>query len=151
MSHLSVRTLIEDTVKEIDDSIRFAYGRFSDFNADNIREDKRAHLDTLSGTADYTEESYNLTKVYDVGITFYKLDDPQGAAEKTKRILDETDIILNKFLQTLNLTTTNLDQDVTIRSIRFSPVIKVTVSHVTGQLLQFQFVVPDDFNYCLND
>jgi hypothetical protein len=151
MSHLSVRTLIEETVNGVDDSIKFGYARASDFNSILQKGDKAAHLDVLSSVMAYTEDSYNLTATYSPAIIFYKLDDLQGAEKETADILDITDSDSTKFIQSLNLKTTNLDQDVTISNIRKEPIIKVTVNCMTGFLLRFDITVPDDFNYCLND
>ncbi len=151
MSRLSVRTLIGNTVKRVDDSVKFGYGRASDFNSLHKKEDKRVLLDTLSSTLEYTEESYNLTQTYQVGITFFKLDDIQGAEEQTAEVLDEMDTLCTKFIQALNLKTTNLSQDIGVTQIRKSPVIKVTVDCVSGFVLQFSLTVPDDFNYCEDD
>ena len=79
MSHLAVRILIEDTIKAIDDSVLFAYARASDFNSLGIKEDKRVRLDPLRQTLDFGPDSYNLTKQYQVGMVFYKLDSMEGA------------------------------------------------------------------------
>lgn len=151
MSHLSVRTLIEETVMRVDDSVRFGYGRASDFNSLYKKEDSRVHLDTLSSTLEYSEDSYNLTHTYSVGLACYKLDDMQGAEDETAKILDEMDVLSTKILQALNLKTTKIDQDLGINSIRKNPYIKVTVDCATGFILQFNLIVPDDFNYCEDD
>lgn len=151
MSHLSVRLLIEETVKGIDDSIQFGYGRASDFNSILKKGSKAVHLDTLSSTLAYTEESYNLTRIFSPAIIFYKLDKKEGAEKETADILDITDKDAIKFLQVLNLKTTDLDQDIQISSIRTEPVIKVTADFMTGIILRFDLTVPDDFNYCIDD
>lgn len=149
MSHLSVRTLIEETVKQVDTSIKFAYARASDFNSIIKKGDNAAHLDTLSSSLEYTEGSFNLTESFNVAIIFYSLDDIQGAEKETAAILDKTDKTATKFIQKLNLKVLDLDQDVEILSIRKEPIIKATVSFMTGTLIRFSLVVPDDFNYCL--
>lgn len=149
MSHLSVRTLIEETVKKVDDSILFGYARASDFNTILKKGDKACHCDLLSSVMQYTEESYNLTATYSPVLIFYGLDDIGGAERETADILDIADIESTKFIQKLNLQTTDLDQDVTISNIRKEPVVKATTSFMTGFILRFDLTVPDDFNYCI--
>jgi len=155
MSHLAVRILIEDTIKAIDDSVLFAYARASDFNSLGIKEDKRVRLDPLRQTLDFGPDSYNLTKQYQIGMVFYKLDSMEGAEQDTALILDEMDSLSDSFINKLNIfsftedTTDQLStQNTEITSIRKDPVIKVTTDCCTGFIVQFNFTVPDTFNYC---
>ena len=154
MSHLAVRTLIEDTLKSIDDSVLFAYARASDFNSIGIKEDKRVRLDPLRQSLEYSD-SYNLSKRYTVGMVFYKLDSMQGAEEETASILDEMDLLSDSFINKLNLFSLSEDstdelstQNSEILSISKEPVIKVTAECCTGWVVTFSFIVPDTFDYC---
>jgi hypothetical protein len=154
MSHQAVRTLISDTLKSIDDSILFAYARASDFNQIGIKDDKRVRLDPLRQSLEYNE-SFNLSKQYQVTMFFYKLDSLQAAEEETAKILDDTDLISDKFINKLNLFSFTEDstdelstQNTEISSIRKEPIIKVTADCVTGWGVSFNFTVPDTFNYC---
>jgi len=154
MSHLAVRTLISDTLKSIDDSILFAYARASDFNQIGIKDDKRVRLDPLRQVLEYNE-NYNLSKQYQVTMFFYKLDSLQAAEEETAKILDDTDLISDKFINKLNLYSFYEDstdevstQNTEISSIRKEPIIKVTADCVTGWGVSFNFTVPDTFDYC---
>lgn len=156
MSHLSVRTLIEDTVKAVDDSVRFGYARASDFNSIGIREDERAHLDTLVSNLTYTNGSFNLTRTFNVSIMFYALDDMQGAEEQTAKVLDRMDALAIKFIQKLNKYSelysdsenAKASDQLEITNINLEPLIKVTKDACTGFALRFNLIVPDDFNYC---
>lgn len=148
MSHLSVRSLISDVVKEVDDSIKFAYARASDFNSILQKGEKACHCDTLNSTMAYTENSYNLTATYSPTVIFYKLDEMGGAEKETASVLDICDKDSTRFIQLLNLKTTESDQDVTISNIRKTPLIKVTATFMTGFMLQFDLTVPDNFDYC---
>lgn len=155
MSHLAVRTLISDTVKSVDDAILFAYARASDFNAIGAKKDKRVRLDPLKQSLSYTDENYNLSKTYRVAMVFYKLDELQGSEEETAKILDETDILSDKFINKLNLFNFSEDstdeistQQIEIQSIVKTPVIKVTVDCCTGFILEFDLIAPDNFDYC---
>jgi len=154
-SHLAVRTLISDTVKSIDDSILYAYARASDFNALGKKLDKRVCLDPLKQKIDPIENGFGFTKTYQVGMVFYQLDDKQGAEDATAKILDETDLLSDKFLNKLNdilLDKDNTDdintQTVEITNVRKEPVIKVTADIATGFILQMDLIVPDSFDYC---
>lgn len=154
MSHQAVRTLISDTLKSIDDSVLFAYARASDFNSMGIKDDKRVRLDPLRQSLEYSE-NYNLSKQYQVVIIFYKLDSIQGAEEETATILDQMDLLSDKFLNKLNLFEFNEDstdeistQNTEITSIRKEPIIKVTADCVSGWVVSFNFTVPDTFDYC---
>lgn len=155
MSHLAVRTLIEDTVKSIDDSVLFAYARASDFNSIGKKLDKRIQMDPLKESLEYTDGSLNLTKTYRVGMVFYQLDNPQGAEKDTATILDQMDLLSDKFINKLNLFAFNEDttvaintQNIELKGFTKDPVIKVTVDCATGWILSFTLIAPDVFDYC---
>lgn len=154
-AHLAVRTLISDTIKSIDDSILYAYARASDFNSLGKKLDKRCQLDPLKERLEFTSGSYNLTKTFAIGLVFYRLDDKQGAEEATAAILDEMDLLSDKFLNKLNdilLDKDNTDDITTftteITNITKEPVVKVTTDIATGYVLKFDLVTPDAFDYC---
>lgn len=155
MSHKAIRTLIEDTVRSVDDSILFAYARASDFNAIGIKEDKRVRLDPLKQVFEFSDNSYNLNKTYKVGMVFYQLDSMEGAEEETKVILDQMDLLSDKFIAKLNNFAFNEDttkaiisQNIEIKPGSKDEAIKVTVDCCTGWILQFDIVAPDTFDYC---
>ena len=152
MSHKSIRILIEDTLRSIDDSVMFAYARASDFNAIGKKEAKRVQLDPLKESLEYTDGAMNLTKTFQVGMVFYKLEPSTAGAEiETMLILDEMDLLSDKFINKLNLFLIGQEvsvADVEIKSIRKEPVIKVTTDFATGYVVQFDLVTPDDFDYC---
>lgn len=155
MSHKAVRVLIEDTVRSIDDSILFAYARASDFNAIGIHDSKRVRLDPLKQSFGFSDNSYNLSKTYKVGMVFYKLDSLEGAEEVTKDILDQMDLLSDKFIAKLNTFAFNEDvskpiisQNIEIKPGTKDEAIKVTVDCCTGWVLQFEIVAPDTFDYC---
>lgn len=154
-SHLAVRTLISDTIKSIDDSILFAYARASDFNTIGKKLDKRVCLDPLKQIVTPIESGFGFTKTYQVGMVFYRLDDKQGAEEASAAILDEMDLLSDKFLNKLNdilLDKDNTDdvntQTVELTNMRKEPVFKVTADICTGYIFTMDLVVPDAFDYC---
>ena len=154
MSHLAVRTLISDTLKSIDDSVLFAYSRASDFNSLGKREDKRVQLDPLKQSLEFTNGSYNLSKTYQVGMVFYRLDSLQGDEETTASILDEMDVLSDKFINKLNFifnedTTTDISaQHSELKSFKKESAIKVTADCLSGWIVSFSITVPDSFDYC---
>lgn len=155
MSYQAVRILIEDTLKSIDDNVLFAHARDSDFNQIGIKTDKRVQLTPMQPLLQPATGDENSTKTYTISMVFYKLDDLQGAEEATTGILDEMDILSDKFINKLNLftleyesTEINSGNTEIVNMQPKRPVIKVTSDCVTGFVVSFGLVVPDTFDYC---
>lgn len=153
--HLAVRTLISDTIKSVDDSVLFVYARATDFNTIGKKLDKRVCLDPLKEKLDFTNGSFNLVKTFSIGMVFYQLDDKQGAEEASAQILDEMDLLSDKFINKLNdilFDKDNADdistQTVELINMRKEPVFKVTADICTGFILTMDLIVPDSFDYC---
>lgn len=155
MSHLSVRTLIEDKVKQSDDSVLFGYARSSDFNtlSSGKKETTRVNLGLLRSSLEYNTDQTNLIITYQVAIAFYKLDDIQGAEKETADCLDKMDKLSNEWLAQMqgfsNDDELSLIQSnrIEMTSIRKTPMIKV-MECMTGFLVELNLITPDDFNYC---
>lgn len=158
MSHLAIRTLIQDTVKSIDRDILFEYARESDFNSIQTAASRRVRLDPLKETVNLIEDSLSFTKTYKVGLIFYKLDSLQGAEKETALILDDMDALSDEFLVRLNRFSLAEDDQIInnevssntieISSISKDPFIKVLASMLSGFIVQLTITVPNTFNYC---
>lgn len=153
-----MRLLIRDAVKSVRDEVQFVYGRESDANQIKDKRKPFVNLSPLKATAKFTNDSYNLTTTYQVGLVFYRLDDQNGTEEETAKVLDQMSDFADKALHFINksdddegesIQTTNITFDnVTIANIRKTPVIKVLADCLTGYMLEFDLTVPDNFDYC---
>src|SRR5689334_12157299 len=118
MSHKGIRTLIERTARSLGDDIQFGYGRESDFN---MLRDKRypfINVAPLTATASYTVDNVsNYMKVWTVAMAFYELDTEGSTADQYAKILDDTDLLADTFIQKLN-GKIDLQGDIIISNVR---------------------------------
>jgi hypothetical protein len=148
MSHRSVRLFIENTAKSLADNINFTYARTSDFNV--IRDKKFPYivLDPLTATPAYSVDGVsNYSKAWTCNMAFYQLDTSGSTGEQYAKILDDMDLLVDRFINKLN-TYSTLSDSVLIESISQQPFIKATADILTGYFLTFTLVVADDFEYC---
>ena len=155
MSHLSVRTLIEDIATDLDTVVDFGYGRATDFNQIKDKQDPYIWLDPLPSTVQVNEDNLMVSEVYSVALTFYKFDAPDSTEEQYKLILDECDSLVNKFIHKMNESLDNIADNnllhtanTVMGAINKQPFIKVTADCLTGFTLNFDLTVPDLFDYC---
>lgn len=142
MSHKALRTLIENTVHDIHDDAFFYYGEDTDFNQARKRNWLMVNLAPLNATASYADNDVlNYSKGWAVSLAFYKFDKQDNV--KYGEILDETDNLVDKFINKLNL-----QQGLTITGMSQTPFIKVLADILTGHLLTFIVTLIDDFEYC---
>lgn len=142
MSHQAVRALIEDTVRKIQDDIKFFYGPEPYFNEEEKNAFTFCNLAPLRSAPGYTVNNvFNYTKVWTVQMAFYKHDDK--SKRKFPDILDVTDDLVDRFVNRLNQ-----EQDLTITAVSSEPMIEVLADVLTGHLLTFSIQVADNFQYC---
>lgn len=155
--HLAIRVLIEDTLRSVDDSVLFVYARKSDWDSLKKNNDKRCQLDLLKQTISFSDDgSSNYSKVYQVIMGFYKLDNIQGAEAETAVILDEMDLLSDQFINKLNVFSMNeevINQDtlytqvIEIGNIQKQPFVKINDA-ASGYAISFNLTAPDTFDYC---
>lgn len=153
MSHKGIRLLIEDTATKLGNDIQFTYARKSDFNVMSGKRYPFIVLDPLSSAPQYAvNNTSNYTKTWNCSMAFYQIDSEASIANEYAIILDEVDFLVDSFIQKLNFFTQidTLEDTIVITSINQSPFIKATADILTGFLLTFQILVPDDWNYCLD-
>lgn len=157
MSHKGIRLLIEDTAKRLGDDIQFTYAKQSDFN---ILRDKRypfISLDPLVASAGFAvNNTSNYTKVWSVSMAFYELDSVSSTQDEYAIILDEVDNLVDRFITKINeyggTENNNVfnEDNIIIQSISQQPFVKAMADVLTGYLVSFQIVVPDNWNYCID-
>ena len=149
MSHKGIRLLIENTAKGLGDDIQFTYGRDSDFD---VMRDKRYPfivLGLITSTASYTvNNTSNFVKNWNISMAFYELDTVGSSQEEYSLILDDTDKLVDTFIQRLNFFSEN--DTIVITTVNSTPFVKSLADVLTGHLLTFQIQAPDDWNYCEN-
>lgn len=149
MSHKSVVALIQDTVSKLGDGIEFGDGRTSDFNIQGHQAKNIIWLDPLNAQPAYTVNGVsNYQKLWNVNLIFYQKDRVDSSPKEYNNILSSTDVILDKFVNTLNFFIDGSD-DLVISGFNQQNFIKVTAHVLTGWTLTFNLLVPDSFEYCI--
>lgn len=152
MSHKGIRLLIEDVSKSLGNDIQFTYARTSDFNQTPKQRYPFIVLDLITATPRYADNNVsNYMKQWNCSMAFYLMDDADSTQEQYTPLLDETDDLVDKFINKLNFyafgSETNSDSLV-IQNMSQTPFVKMTAQILTGHLLTFQLLVNDQFNYC---
>jgi hypothetical protein len=152
MLYKSLYTLLKEAADDLPFDNEFAHGRCSDINifADNNKS-TLIWLSPLRSTFTFQSQGNRLFSNYTIEIAFYNQDSIDSTNEATRKILETTDKLATKYLLDLNqkvLTSSTISDDVTITNGNKESFIKVTKSILTGQLLTFNILLPDDFDYC---
>ncbi len=151
MSHKSVRELIQDTVKSLADNITFSYGRTSDFNQSAKPLGVLVNLDLLNSSPVFaTDGVLNYMKSWTCNMAFYKYDTQGSVETEYTLILDDTDTLVDQFINKLNRYSYDSDK-ILITGIQQEPFVKTTSAVLTGHLLRFTLEVQDTFDYCTID
>jgi hypothetical protein len=152
MSHQSVVAIHKDTALSLADNMQFGYGRQSDFNQIQNKRYPYIWLALLSSSASFTVNNVNnYTNVWSVTLLFCEMDREDSIESTYEKILDRMDVLADKFINTLNLRFNEMDADVILQGISKLPFIKDAVDDITGWIVQYQLLVPDDFDYCSID
>lgn len=150
MSHKSVRLLIESTAKSLADDIQFTYARTSDFNVIRDKKYPFITLDPLNATPQFTDTGVTYIKAWTCNMAFYQLDKEGSSQDEYALILDEMSLYVDKFINKLNLYSTQSDT-IVISSVSQTAFIKATADILTGYLLTFTLLAQDDFDFCADD
>lgn len=152
MSHKGIRLLIEDVSKSLGNDIQFTYARTSDFNQTPKQRYPFIVLDLITATPRYADNNVsNYMKQWNCSMAFYLMDDMDSVQEQYTPLLDQTDELVDNFLNKLNnyaFKQCTTSDDFIIQNISQTPFLKTTTQILTGHLLTFQLVVNDQFNYC---
>lgn len=142
MSHKSLRTLIENTVKSIHDDVQYSYGEETDFNQTRKKGVIMVNLSPLVANTVFADNNVlNYSKAWNIQIAVYKRDKQDNV--NYGEILDVTDDFIDRFVNKLNLTET-----LTISGINQTPFIKALADILTGHLLTMTVTLNDSFEYC---
>lgn len=148
MSHKSIRQLIQDTATGLQDDIHYSYGKTTDFNQEQKNKFLMVNTSPLTASASYRVNGVtNYMKQWGVEIAFYKFDIESSTGEEYALILDQTDSLVDKFINNLNFYSDKSD-DILIQGMNQQPFIKATSEILTGHILTFQLLANDDFDYC---
>lgn len=148
MSHKSIRQLIQDTATGLQDDIHYSYGKTSDFNQEQKNKFLMVNTSPLTASAAYRNNGVtNYMKQWGVEIAFYKFDKEESTGEEYALILDQTDSLVDKFINNLNFYSLKSD-DILVQGMNQQPFVKVTADILTGHILTFQLLANDDFDYC---
>ena len=142
MSHKSLRTLIENTVKSIHDDVQYSYGEETDFNQTRKKGVIMVNLSPLVANSVFDDNNVlNYSKAWNIQMAVYKRDKQDNV--NYGEILDATDDFIDRFVNKLNLTET-----LTISGINQTPFIKALADILTGHLLTMTVTLNDSFEYC---
>lgn len=152
MSHLSVRTLLEDVAKSLADNIHFDAGRESEFN--NLKEKEERYIWLLPMTANFTVTETSRTKTWNIALLFMEVDKFDANNKQTNVIHDVLDIIIDIFMYRLDdwsRTSKDIVGEVTIGVPRQTPFFKEQAGVVSGWRVDFTLQTSDNFEYCTED
>lgn len=142
MSHKSLRTLIENTVKSIHDDVQYSYGEETDFNQTRKKGVIMVNMSPLVANSVFADNNVlNYSKAWNIQMAVYKRDRQDNV--NYGEILDVTDDFIDRFVNKLNLTET-----LTISGINQTPFIKALADILTGHLLTMTVTLNDSFEYC---
>lgn len=144
MSHQSVVAIHEDTAKSLGDNIQFGYGKQTDFN--QIQNKRYPYIWQALLSSNGRDENRN--KIWATTILFCEMDKEDSIEGEYKKILDRTDKLVDQFMNSLDLRFNEMDADVVIQGFSQLPFVKDAVDDITGWIVQYQLLVPDDFDYC---
>ena len=148
MSHYSIRKLIQDTATGLQDDIHYSYGKDTDFNQEQKNRFLLVNTSLLTATAGYRVNNVsNYMKQWTVQMVFYKFDREDSTSEEYSKILDQTDKLVDQFINDLNLYSQDSDS-IVIQGVSQQPFVKVMADILTGHMLTFQMLVNDTFDYC---
>jgi hypothetical protein len=152
MLYKSLYNLLKEVADDLPLDNEFNHGRGSDLNifADNNKS-TLIWMSPLRASGSFPNQTNRLFRNYTVELFFYNQDDISGSNDDTRAILELTDKLATKYILDLNqkvLDDDNISDDVTITNISEEAVIKVNKQILTGQLLTFNILLPDDFDYC---
>lgn len=149
--HEQLVSLIEQIVRTLADNIAFGYARESDFNVQNDVSLPYILLDPPTATSAFSVNNvYSLSTVWSVSMAFYQKDREDSTGDEYKKILDQMDVYVKRFILALNEQYITLAEtgelntgNIIIQGIGQNPFIKTTSQILTGWLVTFQVVVPD--------
>lgn len=150
MSHRSVRLLIESTAKSLADNIQFTYATPSDFDVLRDKKYPFISLSLLSATPQFTDNGVTYIKSWNCQMAFYQLDQKGSSPEDKALILDEMGLLVDKFINKLNLYSTQADT-IVISGASQQAFVEAMADILTGHLLTFNLLANDDFDYCADD
>lgn len=147
MSHRGVRLMIEEAAKGLRDDLQFTYARTSDFNVMRDKKYPFVTLDPMTSNPQYaTDGVTNYMKAWNCQLAFYMLDSTGSDQDEYATILDQTDDLVDRFINSLNFNTQRYD--FLIQNINQTPFVKATSDILTGHILTFTLFVQDNFDYC---
>lgn len=152
MSHLSVRTLLCDVARSLDDSVQFGYGRRSEFNMIESKKYPYIWLLPLAGSRRFINNNTTKTRTWNVQLVFLDVDKADANEDQTTEIHDTLDLMVARYMQALDDWYERSYDTVgalTIQNDSQQPFYKDDAGIHSGWLLTFQLVVSDDFNYCV--
>lgn len=150
MSHKSVRLLIESTAKSLADDMQFTYATPQDFNVLRDKKYPFISLGLLTATPQFTENGVTFIKQWNCAMAFYQLDVKGSSPEHKAEILDEMGNLVDKFINKLNLYSTQADT-IVIQNVNQQAFTEAMADILTGHLLNFTLLAQDDFDYCADD
>ena len=138
--------MIEKAAKAVQDGIQYSYGTDSDFNQDQKKAFTYINVSPLIATPSYRNNgTANYVKSWQTEIAFFKLDQSKSSPQEYALILDETDELVDKFVNILNR-----NEGIVLTFQPQQPFIKATTDILTGHILTMTILAQDSFDYCLD-
>jgi hypothetical protein len=152
MVYESLYNLLNSVASNLDYDVEFAHGRGSDINIfSSNNKSIMIWLSPMRATGSFPNQGNRLFKNYTIELGFYQVDQHDSTNVQTREILESTDKAATDYILSLNTTIPDLDgisDEVSITNISQLPFIKISTHILTGHVVTFNILLPDDFNYC---
>ena len=156
MGYKSKKEFLEDTAKDLENSVRFFHGRNVDFDSLTKDDTYFMWLALFTKTPVLNDSKLGFNDTTQFVIFCGKQADTDDDPEKYTQALDETGKILDEFVRLVNWNhkTTSVDLKDASDRIQFvsaeinEPKVGDFSDVLTGQMLVLTLSFPDDFDYC---
>lgn len=146
MTRKEVRTLIEDAVNDLSQSVGFGSGRITEFNKARSNTYPFAWLESISDSPDLTTQNLPISN-WDCSIHVAKKDSQGSSPEEYEDIIDDCDEIAKKIAVKINLSISGYKL-ITLSAQNFEPFVKKHADILTGVIYSFTLNIPDTTNRC---
>ncbi len=145
--------LLKSVSDNLDFDCEFQQGRASDINifSDNNKS-VLIWCSNFTSTGTFPNQGNRIQRNFTVELAFYQQDLIDSTNDDVRGILETTDKIVLNYLLDLNTQIADIDNaayDIEVLNIAQQPFVKVFTHVLTGHVVTFNIVLPDNFNYCV--
>jgi hypothetical protein len=147
MTRSDVRTLINNAVDALAETIRFNSGRITEFNSQRSNEYPYVWLEPLSRGTEFRDTDQMPMDEWNVILHFAKKDAAGSIPEEYENIVDECDLLAKQFTNKLNSVIDGYKL-ITLSGLTSEPFIHRHADDTSGVVLSFTINSPDQTDVC---